>query len=68
MDVLAGKGADLGSPLALAVVGLCVATPVMPIDEEVPATRQRVPWPVAVLALALVIFVVAFCWLTHDED
>ncbi len=37
------------------------------IDEEVPATPRRAPWPVAVLAFAIVIFVIAFCWLRNDE-
>jgi hypothetical protein len=50
------------------MVALCIAILVMPIDEEVPATPRRAPWPVAVLAFAIVIFVVAFCWLSNDED
>jgi hypothetical protein len=49
------------------MVALCIAILVMPIDEEVPATPRRAPWPVAVLAFAIVIFVIAFCWLRNDE-
>ena len=53
--------------LTLAMVALCIAILVIPIDEEVPATPRRAPWPVAVLAFAIVIFVIAFCWLRNDE-
>ena len=67
MDVLA-RAPTLAAALTLAVVALCIAILVMPIDEEVRATPRRAPWPVAVLAFAIVIFVVAFCWLSNDED
>ena len=66
MDVLA-RAPTLAAALTLAMVALCIAILVMPIDEEVPATRRRAPWPVAVLTFAIVIFVVAFCWLRNDE-
>ena len=66
VDVLA-RVPSLAAALALAMVALCIAILVMPIDEEVPATRRRAPWPVAVLAFAITIFVVAFCWLRNDE-
>ena len=66
VDVLA-RVPSLAAALALAMAALCIAILVMPIDEEVPATRRRAPWPVAVLAFAIVIFVVAFCWLRNDE-
>jgi hypothetical protein len=67
VDVLA-RAPTLAAALTLAMVDLCIAILVMPIDEEVPATPRRAPWPVAVLAFAIVIFVVAFCWLSNDED
>lgn len=67
VDALA-RVPTLAAALALALGALCIAILVTPIDEEVPATRHRAPWPVAVLAFAMVIFVVAFCWLRHDED
>ncbi len=66
VDVLA-RAPTLAAALTLAMVALCIAILVMPIDEEVPATPRRAPWPVAVLAFAIVIFVVAFCWLRNDE-
>ncbi len=65
-DVLA-RVPSLAAALTLAMAALCIAVLIMPIDEEVPATRRRAPWPVAVLAFAIVIFVVAFCWLRNDE-
>ena len=62
------RASTLAAALALAVAALCIAILVVPIDEEVPSTRQRAPWPVAVLAFAVVIFVVACGCLRHDED
>jgi hypothetical protein len=67
VDVLA-VAPTLAAALALAVVALCKAILVTLIDEEVPATRHRPPWPGAVLDFAVVIFVVAFCWLRCKED
>lgn len=66
VDVLA-KAPTVAAALTLAMVAMCIAILVMPIDEEVRATSRRAPWPVAVLAFAIVIFVVAFCWLRNDE-
>lgn len=67
VDVLA-RAPTLAAALALAVMALCIAHLVMPIDEEVPATRQRAPWPAAMLDLAMVIFAIAFYRLRHDKD
>lgn len=67
VDLLA-RAPTLAAALALAAVALCIAILVMPIDEEVPVTRQRAPWPAAVLAFAVVIFVITVRWLRQDED
>jgi hypothetical protein len=67
IDLLA-RAPTLAAALTLAMVALCIAILVMPIDEEVPTTPRRAPWPVAVLAFAIVIFVVAVCWLSNGED
>ena len=66
VDVLA-KAPTVAAALTLAMVAMCIAILVMPIDEEVTATRRRAPWPVAVLAFAIVIFVIAFCRLRNNE-
>ena len=66
VDVLA-RAPTFAAALTLAMVAMCIAILVMPIDEEVRATPRRAPWPVAVLAFAIVIFVIAVCWLRNDE-
>jgi hypothetical protein len=66
VDMLA-RAPTLAAALTLAMVALCIAILVVPIDEEVPAARRRAPWPVAVLAIAIFIFAVAFCWLRNDQ-
>ena len=66
MDVLA-RAPPLAAALTLAMVALCIAILVLPIDEEVPAPPRHAPWPAAVLAFAIVIFIIAFCWLRNDE-
>jgi len=45
----------VAAALALALVALCGAILVMPVNDEVPVTRQRAPSPAAVLAFALAI-------------
>ena len=67
MDVLA-KAPTLAAALTLAMVALCVAVLVMPIDEEMRATPRRAPWPVAVLAFAMAIFAITYICLERDED
>ena len=67
MDVLA-RAPTLAAALTLAMVALCSAILVMPIDEEVPATPRRAPWPVAVLAVAVAIFAITYICLKRDED
>ena len=67
VDLLA-RAPTLAAALALAAAALCIAILLTPIDEEVPVTRQRAPWPATVLAFAVVIFVVTVRWLWHDED
>ena len=67
VDVLA-RAPTLAAALTLAVVALCIAILVMPIDEEVPATPRRAPWPVAVLAFAVAIFAITYICMKRDED
>ena len=67
MDVLA-RAPTLAAALTLAMVALCIAILVMPIDEEVPATPRRAPWPVAVLAFAVAIFAITYICRKRDED
>ena len=67
VDVLA-KAPTLAAALTLAMVALCIAVLVMPIDEEVRATPRRAPWPVAVLAFAMAIFAITYICLERDED
>ena len=67
VDVLA-KAPTLAAALTLAMVALCIAILVMPIDEEVRATPRRAPWPVAVLAFAMAIFAMACICMNRDED
>ena len=67
VDVLA-RAPTLAAALTLAMVALCIAILVLPIDEEVPGTLHRAPWPVAVLGFAVVIFIIAFKCLGPDED
>ena len=67
VDVLA-KAPTLAAALTLAMVALCIAILVLPIDEEVPATPRRAPWPVAVLAFAVAIFAITYICLERDED
>ena len=67
MDVLA-KAPTLAAALTLAMVALCIAVLVMPIDEEVRATPRRAPWPVAVLAFGMAIFAITYICLERDED
>jgi hypothetical protein len=67
VDVLA-KAPTLATALTLAVVALCIAILVMPIDEKVRATPRRAPWPVAVLAFAMAIFAITYICLERDED
>ena len=67
VDVLA-KAPTLAAALTLAMVALCVAVLVMPIDEEMRATPRRAPWPVAVLAFAMAIFAITYICLERDED
>jgi hypothetical protein len=67
VDVLA-KAPTLAAALTLAVVALCIAILVMPIDEKVRATPGRAPWPVAVLAFAMAIFAITYICLERDED
>ena len=67
VDVLA-RAPTLAAALTLAMVALCSAILVMPIDEEVPATPRRAPWPVAVLAFAVAIFAITYICMKRDED
>ena len=67
VDVLA-RAPTLAAALTLAMVALCIAILVMPIDEEVPATPRRAPWPVAVLAFAVAIFAITYICMKRDED
>jgi hypothetical protein len=67
VDVLA-RAPTLAAALTLAMVALCIAVLVMPIDEEVRATPRRAPWPVAVLAFAMAIFAITYICLERDED
>ena len=67
MDVLA-KAPTLAAALTLAMVALCIAILVLPIDEEVPAKPRRAPWPVAVLAFAMAMFAITYICLERDED
>ena len=67
VDVLA-KAPTLAAAVTLAMVALCIAILVMPIDEEVRATPRRAPWPVAVLAFAMAIFAMACICMNRDED
>ena len=50
------------------MVALCIAILVMPIDEEVPGTLHRAPWPVAVLGFAMAIFAMTCICMNRDED
>jgi len=67
VDVLA-RAPTLAAALTLAMVALCIAILVLPIDEEVPATPRRAPWPVAVLAFAVAIFAITYICMKRDED
>ena len=67
VDVLA-RAPTLAAALTLAMVALCIAVLVMPIDEEVRATPRRAPWPVAVLAFAMAMFAITYICLERDED
>ena len=67
VDVLA-RAPTLAAALTLAMVALCIAILVMPIDEEVRATPRRAPWPVAVLAFAMAIFAMTCICMKRDED
>lgn len=58
----------LVAALVLALVALFIAILVMPIDEEVSATRQRVPWAVAVLSFAVAISIIAYDFLRQNDD
>ena len=67
MDVLA-RAPTLAAALTLAMVALCIAILVMPIDEEVPATPRRAPFQAPIVAFAIDIFAVAFCRLRNDDS
>ena len=67
VDVLA-RAPTLAAALTLAMVALCIAILVMPIDEQVPATRRCAPWRVAVLVFAALSFIIAFRCPRTDED
>ena len=67
VDVLA-RAPTLAAALTLAMVALCSAILVMPIDEEMRVPPRRAPWPVAVLAFAMAIFAITYICLERDED
>jgi hypothetical protein len=67
VDVLA-RAPTLAAALTLAMVALCIAILVLPIDEEVPVTRPRAPWLFAVLAFAVAVFAIAYPCLRRIDD